>query len=84
MTALRAWAQAVCPEERAVAVETGAQRVAATLRWLHRRRFMSPQQLQRFASTVGNLSGSGFWRCGSGVKVHALLSGGQPVGLCFG
>ncbi|KAK9842597.1 hypothetical protein WJX81_008150 [Elliptochloris bilobata] len=43
---------AVCPEERAVAIETGAQRVAATLRWLHRRRFMSPQQLQRFASVV--------------------------------
>ena len=36
-----------------MAIETGAQRVAATLRWLHRRRFMSPQQLQRFASVVG-------------------------------
>lgn len=69
-----AWAQAVCPEERAVAIETGAQRVAATLRWLHRRRFMSPQQLQRFASVVGSLMGSLFALCSIGIRVqHAAL-----------
>jgi hypothetical protein len=48
----RPGAQAVCPEERAVAVETGAGRVAATLRWLHGRRFMAPAQLARFDSVV--------------------------------
>lgn len=48
----RPGAQAVCPEERAVAVETGAGRVAATLRWLRGRRFMAPAQLARFDSVV--------------------------------
>ena len=47
--------QAVCPEERAVAVETGAGRVAATLRWLRRRRFMTPVQLARFDPVVSAL-----------------------------
>lgn len=51
----------MCPEERAVAIETGSNRVAATLRWLHRRRFMSPLQLQRFASVVGRLTESLIW-----------------------
>lgn len=49
---LRWCVQAVCPEERAVAVETGVQRVESTLRWLRRRRFMTAQQLQRFDSVV--------------------------------
>jgi hypothetical protein len=37
--------QASCPEEGAVALESAAAAIEATLAWRQRRRFLAPQQL---------------------------------------